>query len=56
MTRYINNVIRAAHDKNVAVFIDETGVGRFVIPGKFLHISGQKTLIVVPEGRQRSRG
>ena len=36
----INDIIGAAHHKNIALFIDKPGIGGFVISWKFFHIGG----------------
>ena len=51
----INNIIGAAHHKNIPFIIDKAGIGGFVISRKFFQIGCQKTLIVVPKRGQRSR-
>ena len=55
MTGDINNIIGAAHHKNITLVIDKAGIRGFVISREFFQIGCQKTLIIVPQRGKRAR-
>ena len=48
----IDDVVGAAHDVEIAIFIHVARIGGFIIAGKFVEIGFAKSLIGVPQGRQ----
>src|SRR5688572_29410504 len=55
MSSYIDDVVRPAHNPQVAVFILVTGVGSLVITGVRLEIRLTISSIVVPQRRKTTR-
>ena len=52
MAGHINDVVGARHNEQIAVFIDITCVGGFVVTGKFFQIRFAKARFGIPQGWQ----
>src|SRR6185503_11326410 len=48
----VDDVVRAAHDMDVAVVVNEAGVGGLVAAGEVLEIAVAKAIILLPQRRQ----
>ena len=53
---HIDYVIDAPHDEDVAILIQITAITGEVIAGVLGEVGGTETLVVIPEGREASRG
>jgi ribose 5-phosphate isomerase RpiB len=49
----IDDVVGAAHHIDIAVLIEITGIGGFVVAGKFVEIGFLAALVLLPQRRQR---
>jgi len=55
MTGNVNHIIRSTRDKEIPVLVKVTPVTGVVVAGVLSQISINKTVMVVPYGRQTSR-
>ncbi len=52
----IDDVIGASHDEDIAVFVDDAGIGRLIVAGELIEARSPKALIGIPEGNEAARG
>ena len=48
----VDDVVGARHHEDVAVLVDEAGIGRLVVAREFLQVGLDEPLVVVPQGGQ----
>ena len=54
MPRDIDDVVGPGHDMDVAILVDEPGIGGLVITGIGRQVGFDKALVLLPQGRERA--